>query len=110
MTQYSRHHHIVHVAMQVLKGLITGVNVSKPVWKNFQLSDKFDASNRQVITVIVRREFQTGARARPEGKALDYHGRGGIHLHILIWLQDVSRVCLLHMAAAHATPYDVDLS
>ena len=119
MTQCSRHHrglaclevhHIVHVAMQVLKGFITGVNVSKPVWKNFELSDKFDPSNRQVITVVVRGEFQTGARARPEGKALDYHGRGGIHWHILIWLKDVSRVCLPHMAAAHATPYDVDLS
>ena len=51
MTQCSRHHrglaslevhHTVHVVMQVLKGFIAGVNVSKPVWKNFELSDKFD--------------------------------------------------------------------
>ena len=86
------------------------VNVSKPVWKNFELSDKFDASNRQVLTVVVRGEFQTCARARPEVKALDFHGRRGFHWHILICLKDDSRVCLPHMAAAHATPYDVDLS
>ena len=68
------------------------------------------ASVRHVVTIVARGEFQTGARARTEERTLDYHGCGGDHWHILIWLKDISRVCLTHVAAAHAPGYDLVLN
>ena len=88
--------------MQILKGYIS--------WKNFELVDKFNPAVRHDVTIVARGEFQTGARARTEERALDYHGRGGGHWHILIWIKDISRVCLTHIAAAHAPGYDLDLN
>ena len=81
-----------------------------PRWNNFELVDKCNLAVRHVVAIVVRGEFQTGARARIAEKALEDHGRGGVHWHVLIWLKDISKVCQTHIAAAHALKHDLDLN
>ena len=86
--------------MQTLKGYIA--------WKNFELLDKFNPAVRHDVTIVARGEFQTGARARTEERALDYHGRGGGHWYILILVKRHQQ--FLSDAHCHAPGYDLDLN
>ena len=80
--------HLAHVLTQVLVGFVTGKNHQNVrgdrCWKDHLLGKD------KVITFFGRLEFQDGKRKRVHRQAQDYHGRGTVHLHALIWLEDLA--------------------
>ncbi|CAE7455269.1 Pif1 [Symbiodinium pilosum] len=77
--------HLAHVLTQAVKGLLAGANDGlKPDKEHIFASA--DGSGK-VFHWVARLEFQDGKRKRATFRdAQFYHGRGTIHIHILLWL------------------------
>ena len=73
--------HIAHVAEQLVRGYVTGGNSNR--WRTHVLCNVHDPPSKNVRTYFYRFEFQQ---------------RGTVHLHMLVWLEDVSciRADLMH--------------
>ena len=67
--------HIAHVLEQLVRGYLTGGNSNR--WRTHVLSNVHDAASKNVRTFFYRFEFQQ---------------RGTLHLHMLVWLEDVSTI------------------
>lgn len=67
--------HIVHVLAQIVRGYLCGTNSKK--WTNHLFSYNHIASRANVKTFFYRFEFQK---------------RGTAHLHLLVWLHDITKV------------------
>ena len=85
--------HVAHVLSQAVKGLLTGANERA---RGPQHSHVFSTSaTGSVRAWVARLEFQDGKRQRRNyGATQAYHGRGAVHVHILLWLQDMERMDL----------------
>ena len=73
--------HIAHVAEQLVRGYVTGGNSNR--WRTHVLTNVQHPASKNITTYFYRFEFQQ---------------RGTVHLHMLVWLDDVSsiRADLLH--------------
>ena len=79
--------HIAHVAEQLVRGYVTGGNCNR--WRTHVLCNVHDPPSKNVTTYFYRFEFQQ---------------RGTVHLHMLVWLEDVS---CIHADLMHASlPWD----
>ena len=98
--------HIAHVLAQAAQGLLTGANgrsaaqgrADRPPWRSHVFAAKDGSGRRTVVNFFGRLEYQDGKRRRyvnaQEAAAQFYHGRGTVHLHLLVWLQHVEAVRL----------------
>ena len=95
--------HIAHVLAQTVQGLLTGANRKEAhgtskAWKSHLFSAKDGSGRRTVLNFFGRLEYQDGKRKRyinqEEVATQFYHGRGTVHLHLLVWLQHVEAVKL----------------
>lgn len=86
--------HIAHVLEQVVRGYLTGANCNR--WRTHLLSSVHDLLSRNVKTYFYRFEFQQ---------------RGTLHLHMLVWLEDLSsiRADLLHASVLWENAHDAFL-
>ena len=75
--------HIAHVLEQLVRGYLTGGNSNR--WRGHVLSNVNDPASKNVKTFFYRFEFQQ---------------RGTLHLHILVWLDDV---CSIRADVMHAS-------
>ena len=75
--------HIAHVLEQLVRGYLTGGNSNR--WRAHVLSNVNDPASKNVKTFFYRFEFQQ---------------RGTLHLHILVWLDDV---CSIRADVMHAS-------
>ena len=73
--------HIAHVLEQIARGYLTGGNTNR--WKAHVFGNPHDPNEKNVLAYFYRFEFQQ---------------RGTLHLHMLIWVDDISatRADLLH--------------
>ena len=85
--------HLAHVLTQAVKGLLTGANEGmKP--KREHIFSSCEGSGR-VRHWVARLEFQDGKRKRHVHRdGQFYHGRGAVHVHILLWLSDMQAMDL----------------
>ena len=67
--------HIAHVLEQVVRGYLTGGNSNR--WRTHLFSNIQDPSSKNVQTFFYRFEFQQ---------------HGTLHLHMLVWLHDLSSI------------------
>ena len=95
--------HVAHVLTQVVTGLLTGANqkkdwTDKKGWQSHVFSAKDGSKRKTVVNYFGRLEYQDGKRKRyvneQEVAAQFYHGRGTVHLHLLLWLQHTEVVGL----------------
>ena len=96
--------HIAHVLGQAVQGLLTGANKQttsgedKAGWRSHIFAAKDGSGRKTVVNFFGRLEYQDGKRRRyvnqQEVASQFYHGRGTVHLHLLIWLQHVEAVRL----------------
>ena len=84
--------HMAHVLTQCVVGLLTGGNRQSQradrCWSQHLLGCKDGSGKATVLNYFCRLEFQDGKRKRVFRQAQDYHGRGTVHVHALIWLQN----------------------
>ncbi|KAK3728298.1 hypothetical protein QZH41_001228 [Actinostola sp. cb2023] len=66
--------HIAHVLEQLVRGYLTGGNSAR--WTRHLFQDERDVKKQNVINYFYRLEFQN---------------RGTCHVHVLVWLNDLSR-------------------
>ena len=73
--------HIAHVLEQVARGYLTGGNCNR--WKSHVFTNVTDPTSKNLQTFFYRFEFQK---------------RGTLHLHMLVWVKDISatRADVLH--------------
>ena len=77
--------HLAHVLTQAVKGFLTGANDGLKPEKEHIFA--FADGSGRVVYWVARLEFQDGKRKRAVFReAQFYHGRGTIHIHILLWL------------------------
>ena len=90
--------HIAHVLAQTVQGLLTGANKkaqweNAKAWRSHVLAAKDGSGRQTVLNFFGRLEYQDGKRKRyvnqQEAATQFYHGRGTVHLHLLVWLQHV---------------------
>ncbi|CAJ1387438.1 unnamed protein product, partial [Effrenium voratum] len=78
-------------------------------WKSHIFSAKDGSGGRTVLNFFGRLEYQDGKRKRyvneQEAATQFYHGRGTVHLHMLVWLRHVEAV-KLEEAVSASTPED----
>ena len=106
--------HIAHVLAQAVQGLLTGANKQnhsggrKP-WKSHIFSAKDGSGRKTVVNFFGRLEYQDGKRRRwvnqEEAATQFYHGRGTVHLHLLVWLKHIETVKLEESISA-SVPQD----
>ena len=80
--------HLAHILTQAVKGLLTGANEGLHP-KREHVFCAADGPGK-VRHWVARLEFQDGKRKRHvfrDGQF--YHGRGALHVHILLWLKDM---------------------
>lgn len=65
--------HIAHILEQIARGYITGGNCNR--WRQHIFADTTEPRNRNVLAYFYRFEFQQ---------------RGTVHLHMLVWLQNIT--------------------
>ena len=103
--------HIAHVLAQTVVGLLTGSNKKTSTdhggaWKRHILSAKDGSGKKTVVNFFARLEFQDGKRKRyvnmEEAATQFYHGRGTVHVHLLVWLEHVETVQLERAISATA--------
>ena len=98
--------HMAHVLGQLVVGFLTGANRSakKGGWEKHVFRARDGSGKSTVVSFFARLEFQDGKRRRyinMEEQALQYyHGRGTVHLHLLVWLENVDAIGLEHAVAA----------
>ena len=95
--------HIAHALTEAVVGLLTGANQStaahnrKP-WSSHIFAAKDGSGRQTVVNFFGRLEYQDGKRKRyvnhQEVASQFYHGRGTVHLHLLVWLQHLDAVKL----------------
>ena len=76
--------HLAHVLTEAVKGLLAGANKKngRPAKEHL-----FGQGSGKVRYWVARLEFQDGKRKRGVYRdAQFYHGRGTVHIHILLWL------------------------
>jgi len=103
--------HIAHVLGQAVEGLITGANQQsnkgrgKP-WSSHIFAAKDGSKKNTVINYFGRLEFQDGKRKRyvnmKEAATQFYHGRGTVHLHLLVWLEYIEKILLEKVISARS--------
>lgn len=73
--------HVAHVLEQIARGYLTGSNCNR--WRTHLFSNVPNPTCKNVLTYFYRFEFQK---------------RGTLHLHMLVWVEDISatRADLLH--------------
>ncbi|CAE7857073.1 unnamed protein product, partial [Symbiodinium necroappetens] len=86
--------HLAHLLTQVAEGLIAGTNkrnlkARHRCWREHVLAAA-DGKTDTVVEIFGRLEFQDGKRKRYAGPAQSYHGSGRTHLHLLVWLKNMS--------------------
>ena len=83
--------HIAHVVEQVVRGYLTGSNCNR--WRTHLFCNVDDPSSKNVQTFFYHFEFQQ---------------RGTLHLHMLVWLHQVSsiRAALLHASVPWDNTHD----
>ncbi|CAE7283076.1 pif1, partial [Symbiodinium sp. CCMP2456] len=97
--------HIAHILAQTVLGFLTGANNNRDTtrkarapWKSHIFAAKDGSGRKTVLNFFGRLEYQDGKRRRyinqQEVAAQFYHGRGTVHLHLLVWLQHVETVKL----------------
>ena len=85
--------HIAHVLTQTVKGLLTGANEGVH-GKREHVFAAAEGDGR-VRYWVARLEFQDGKRKRGVFRqAQFYHGRGTVHVHILLWLEGMQNMDL----------------
>ena len=100
--------HIAQVFKELVKGLLTGWNQKNNnantkrerddrTWSRHLLRCRDGSGTDTVSQFFGRFEYQDGKRK--EGTQ-QYHGRGSIHLHCLIWLNDVKAIKLEEVMSA----------
>ena len=85
--------HLAHVLAQAVKGLLTGANEGMQA-KREHLFCSSEGPGK-VRHWVARLEFQDGKRKRHvyrQGQS--YHGRGTVHVHILLWLSNMQAMDL----------------
>ena len=101
--------HIAHVLAQSVMGWLTGANMTADkgrhkAWRSHLLAPKDGSDKPTVINFFGRLEFQDGKRKRylnmQEVASQFYHGRGTVHLHLLVWLENIESIFLEQMIAA----------
>ena len=101
--------HVAHVLMQLVTGLLTGANQKKQRnnqkgWSSHIFAAKDGTKRQTVLNYFGRLEYQDGKRKRyvneQEAAAQFYHGRGTVHLHLLVWLQNTEVVGLEESVSA----------
>ena len=102
--------HIAHVLAQTVVGFLTGANRTaagkgkKKAWSSHLLAAKDGSGKNTVLNFFGRLEYQDGKRRRyvneEEAATQFYHGRGTVHLHLLVWLQHVESIELEKVVAA----------
>ena len=103
--------HIAHVLGETVHGFLTGANgegmksraANKP-WSSHVFSPKDGSGRDTVVNFFARLEFQDGKRKRyvnmQEVATQFYHGRGTVHVHMLLWLENVESIRLDQVLAA----------
>ncbi|CAE7601714.1 unnamed protein product [Symbiodinium sp. CCMP2592] len=85
--------HIAHVLSQAVKGLMTGANEGARGSREHIFAGS-EGSGR-VRYWVARLEFQDGKRKRAAFRqGQHYHGRGTVHVHILVWLDGMKNMAL----------------
>ena len=89
--------HIAHVLAETVLGFLTGFNQQSAgakksrAWKSHVFAAQDGSGRKTVLNFFGRLEYQDGKRKRyvnqQETAAQFYHGRGTVHLHLLVWLQ-----------------------
>ena len=102
--------HIAHVLAQTVVGFLTGANRTaagkgkKKAWSSHLLAAKDGSGRQTVANFFGRLEYQDGKRRRyvnkEEAATQFYHGRGTVHLHLLVWLQHVESIQLEKVVTA----------
>ena len=101
--------HIAHVLAQTVTGMLTGKNMQSDCqrnkgWKSHVFRAKDGSNKATVINYFGRLEFQDGKRKKyvnmEEAAAQYYHGRGTVHLHLLLWLDNIDSIRLEESIAA----------
>eukprot|EP00973_Karenia_brevis_P093398 12417137-Karenia_brevis.AAC.1 len=100
--------HLAHLLLQTAEGLISGTNKRKKrdsqCWHEHILGPK-DKKSRTVAEIFGRLEYQDGKNKRRDHKVQSYHGRGTIHLHLLVWLHNPEEIDFAS-AVSGAVPED----
>ena len=87
--------HIAHVLAQTVVGFLTGANRqaqkshgNTKAWRSHLLAAKDGSGKQTVLNFFGRLEYQDGKRRRyvnqEEAATQFYHGRGTVHLHLLV--------------------------
>ncbi|CAE7253627.1 pif1 [Symbiodinium sp. CCMP2592] len=85
--------HLAHVLTQAVKGLLTGANEGLEGKREHVFCSAEGPG--KVRHWVARLEFQDGKRKRHVHRnGQFYHGRGAVHVHILLWLQDMQAMDL----------------
>ncbi|CAE7436900.1 unnamed protein product, partial [Symbiodinium sp. CCMP2456] len=80
--------HLAHVLSQAVKGLLTGANEGMQAKREHVFTS--GEGPGKVRHWVARLEFQDGKRKRHVYRNNQfYHGRGTVHVHILLWLSDM---------------------
>ena len=102
--------HIAHVLAETVLGFLTGFNQQgtgskkSRAWKSHVFAAQDGSGRKTVLNFFGRLEYQDGKRKRwvnqQEAATQFYHGRGTVHLHLLVWLQDVEATKLEESVSA----------
>ena len=100
--------HIAHILAQLVQGLMTGANSTtdrkKNPWRSHIFAAKDGSNRKTVVNFFGRLEYQDGKRKRyvnqQEVAAQFYHGRGTVHVHLLLWLEHIETIQLEKVVAA----------
>eukprot|EP00439_Symbiodinium_sp_Y106_P010568 s10606_g1.t1 len=94
--------HLAHILTEVVRGLLTGQNSTDAL--HGLLGDK--------VVYFARLEFQDGKRQswQQRLRAQFYHGRGTVHVHVLVWLrEDADKARLPCLISAQLPPLGTPL-
>jgi hypothetical protein len=58
-------------------------------WRRHALGPKDGSERSTVVNYFARLEYQDGKRKRQHYRKQAYHGRGTVHVHCLVWLENV---------------------
>ena len=102
--------HIAHVLAETVLGFLTGFNQQSTgakkerAWKSHVFAAQDGSGRKTVLNFFGRLEYQDGKRKRwvnqQEAATQFYHGRGTVHLHLLVWLQNVEAAKLEESVSA----------
>ena len=94
---------MAHALHQLAAGLLCGKTGDR--WVSHLLADQLGTQHSTVRCYFARFEFQDGGREHCFGK-----GRGSLHLHMLVWLQNIRNTLLERQIQAELRAGDPDVS